>query len=468
MPELTREQGFAWSLFLFESICLICFAAHFDTANPHNTPIASTNSSSKEDPGRLRDYYPMYMDVHVMIFVGFGFLMAFLRKYTISAVALNFILAVMSAQWGIVMVTAMDQIGDGAFPCKPIDMATLINGDFAAGAVIISFGAVLGKVTPTQLVWMAFFEVVFYAINDYILEDCLGVVDAGGSMLVDTFGAFFGLALTIQIGKPDPHEEVHHTSSYASDTFAMIGTLFLWVYWPSFNAALVPVEGFRQERAVVNTVLSITGSCSIVFATTQMLTQAKKFDLMHLQNATLAGGIAIGASCDLAISPAVAITTGLIAGILSVLGYRFLSPRLERVLHVSDSAGIFNLHGMSGIIGGLTCALNTAVISDEYYGADVTSIYEARAYRSAIQQAGYQLFGVVVTLGIAVVAGTLVGALLSSSNFRQQQMKYEDHEWFHVPANSNEWKTVLSQVSYKEGGSNSHSQPMEVDFLPMI
>jgi ammonium transporter Rh len=41
----------------------------------------------------------VFQDVHVMIFIGFGFLMTFLKKYGYSAVALNFLIAAITLQW---------------------------------------------------------------------------------------------------------------------------------------------------------------------------------------------------------------------------------------------------------------------------------------------------------------------------------------------------------------------------------
>jgi len=38
-------------------------------------------------------------------------------------------------------------------------IVSLLQGDFAVGAVLISFGAVLGKLGPTQLLWMTVIEV---------------------------------------------------------------------------------------------------------------------------------------------------------------------------------------------------------------------------------------------------------------------------------------------------------------------
>ena len=45
----------------------------------------------------------VFQDVHVMIFIGFGFLMTFLKRYGFGSVGFNFLIAAMSLQWGILM-----------------------------------------------------------------------------------------------------------------------------------------------------------------------------------------------------------------------------------------------------------------------------------------------------------------------------------------------------------------------------
>ena len=50
-------------------------------------------------PSRVDNLYKMYMDVQVMMFIGFGYLMTFLRKYGHSSIGLNFLVAAFVIQW---------------------------------------------------------------------------------------------------------------------------------------------------------------------------------------------------------------------------------------------------------------------------------------------------------------------------------------------------------------------------------
>lgn len=43
-----------------------------------------------------------FQDIHVMIFVGFAFLMTFLKKYGYSATGFNLFFAALIVQWAIV------------------------------------------------------------------------------------------------------------------------------------------------------------------------------------------------------------------------------------------------------------------------------------------------------------------------------------------------------------------------------
>merc|ERR1711990_122980 len=105
-----------------------------------------------------------------------------------------------------------------------------------------------------------------------------------------------------------------NTSSKTSDTFAMVGTWVLWMFWPSFNGALA--SGSQQHRVVVNTVLSLCASAMAAFLFSAFLRKHHKFDMVDIQNATLAGGVAL--------------VIGFCAGMLSVVGYVYISPWLER------------------------------------------------------------------------------------------------------------------------------------------
>ena len=70
----------------------------------------------------------------------------------------------------------------------------MIAGDFAAAAVLITFGVILGKCNLLQLWVLATIEILIYSLNETILVKIFDVRDIGGSMVIHTFGAAYGIA----------------------------------------------------------------------------------------------------------------------------------------------------------------------------------------------------------------------------------------------------------------------------------
>ena len=65
---------------------------------------------------------------------------------------------------------------------------------------------------------------------------CIGLSYSGGAILIHTFGALFGLAAAKTLYRDAHKDNVNNCTAYHSDMFSIIGTLFLWICWPSFNA----------------------------------------------------------------------------------------------------------------------------------------------------------------------------------------------------------------------------------------
>ena len=81
---------------------------------------------------------------------------------------------------------------------------------------------------------------------------------------------------------------------------------------PSFNGALasdpsLPASS-AQFNCVMNTVLSLIGACLSAFALSAAY--HGKLDMVHIQNSTLAGGVAIGSAANMDMAPAAALGGG--------------------------------------------------------------------------------------------------------------------------------------------------------------
>lgn len=63
---------------------------------------------------------------------------------------------------------------------------SLINADFCVAGCLIAYGAVLGKVSPVQLMVLTLFGITLFAVEEYIILDLIHV---GGNtyLICNTF-----------------------------------------------------------------------------------------------------------------------------------------------------------------------------------------------------------------------------------------------------------------------------------------
>lgn len=176
------------------------------------------------------------------------------------------------------------------------------------------------------------FEAFMYCLNAVIVLVFMDCHDVGGAMTIHMFGAFFGIAasFSFQPKKAFKDERGVNGGNYNSQFFAMLGTVFLFMYWPSFNGILA--TGLARQRAIVNTGLSITSSVlSSIFVSRAYL---QKIDMEVMLNATLAGGVMMGAAADILFWPGFVIGAGAVAGIVSSCGYLFLTEGIRDKLNI--------------------------------------------------------------------------------------------------------------------------------------
>ena len=97
---------------------------------------------------------------------------------------------------------------------------------------------------------------VIFVVNEILGRDYIGAIDAGDTIFVHVFGAYFGLTVARVLYNADHDLSSKQGASYTSDMFSMVGTVFLWMFWPSFNGGAA-ASGDAQQRAIINTYYSL-------------------------------------------------------------------------------------------------------------------------------------------------------------------------------------------------------------------
>nr|AGU71418.1 Rhesus family C-type glycoprotein 2 [Lipophrys pholis] len=404
---------FVWQIAMI--VLFGVFIRYDEESDAHWIEFRRENNITSDIENDFYFRYPSFQDVHVMIFVGFGFLMTFLRRYSYGGVGFNFLIAAFGLQWALLMQGWFHALNPETGKIT-IGVESLINADFCCAGSLIAFGALLGKVSPVQTLVLALFGVTLFAVEEYIILDLLHCRDAGGSMVIHCFGGYYGLAVSWVLYRPNLHlSKSHNGAIYHSDLFAMIGTLFLWMYWPSFNSAITD-HGDGQHRTAINTYLALASSVLTAVALSSMSQKRGKLDMVHIQNATLAGGVAMGTAAEFMISPYGALIVGFCMGIISTFGYIFVTPFLEKSLKLQDTCGVHNLHAVPGMLGGFIGAIVAAAASESVYGREGlinTFDFEGEfADRTPGTQGGFQAAGTCVSIAFGLVGGAIVGFIL--------------------------------------------------------
>ncbi|OWK54115.1 RH-like protein [Lonchura striata] len=265
--------------------------------------------------------YPAFQDVTHMVIFGFGFFLMVLRRYGFSSTGFNFFLVVLGVQCSML---AEDLLVFIRGQQNQVGMESLAKAVVSTTAVVISTGAVLGKANPVQLIVMTLVELIFFYVSRCINRTLLEVPEPLTVMHVHLFGAYFGLALTSRFPEPPPGLDKNR-STPKSELLSVLGTVFVWVFWPSFNSILAD----SKKKAVLNTYLALAVSAVAAFMLSALTSKDGKFRMAHIRSAALAGGVAVSYTAHLIQHPWIAMILGLLGSVITILGSHCLQVMLK-------------------------------------------------------------------------------------------------------------------------------------------
>jgi ammonium transporter Rh len=357
-------------------------------------------ASGDLDPLAQVQIYERAIHIMAMLLLGFGFLMVFVRGYGLSALTATYLM-VAAAVPGYILLKFT-----GLFGARIIGIENLVLAEFAAASLLICAGAVLGRLKIWQYLILAGFFLPAYMVNEWIVQGGGGnvipagaFVDTGGSIIIHAFGALFGLGAAVSMTTLK-ERDIRIASDFVSDRFSLLGSMVLWVFWPSFCSALVAPA--QVPATAMNVVMALCGSTLLTYVAT--VTLRRGICAADIANATLAGGVAIGSTCASVSLPA-AFAIGAAAGAVSTFGFAVIQGHLQKHLRLVDTCGVSNLHGIPGLIGGLAALIFVGGIDR-----------------------GAQLAGIGITVVVGTVAGLLAGRIMAGTGHRDQP--YEDAKEF--------------------------------------
>ena len=450
--QVDQSPPLYWMFFLIVGIIqivFIIFLANYYDWDELNHPSTYKNTENKKAKSFIQKRYRVFQDINVMIFLGFGFLRAFLKHHSWSSIALTLMSGVLSFEFGLFALICWSSIIQKEWFQGKFNFQHLLDGNFCAASMVISMGALLGKLSLARYFVMIIAETIFSTLNYVILRQRLEIIDVGGALGVHLFGSIFGAVFTLVSFIPHTERErirqsPHLGKNYNSNIFGFFGTLILVAYWPSFNTALI--DGNQKYRGVINTYFSIGGSIIGTFLISPIFNDGK-LKAEDILNASFAGGIIVSGCCNIITHCWISIFFGIFAAwICSALFFCLNKRLIEKGYH--DTAGIFIYQGIPAFLGGIVSTIfvgNLAnwisVPSDkekynpkEYYTL-IGGILDYNNFKFTLnydKRAGIQFGSIFITVCIAAASGLIAGFSIKFCNCNIAIRYFNDSEFFDV------------------------------------
>ncbi|MWV12536.1 ammonium transporter [Pseudomonas sp. R-28-1W-6] len=210
--------------------------------------------------------------------------------------------------------------------------------------------------------------------------------DFAGSVVVHAVGGWIAFGAVILLGRRDGRYREGRLVAFAPSNipFLALGSWILIIGWFGFNVMSAQTLGSISGLVAVNSLMAMVGG-------TVAALLIGRNDPGFLHNGPLAGLVAVCAGSDL-MHPIGALVTGALAGALFVWAFTATQVKWK----VDDVLGVWPLHGLCGVWGGIACGIFGQQALGGLGGVSLVS----------------QLLGTALGVLVALAGGLLVYGLL--------------------------------------------------------
>ncbi len=286
----------------------------------------------------------------------------------------------------------------------------LIVGAFAERikfAAVILFSVIwftLGYLPIAHIVW---------AGGGFLFEK--GALDFAGGTVVHINAGVAGLVGAYFVGKRLGYGQTALKPHNVTLTY--VGASLLWVGWFGFNAGSNLEATAGAALAFINTLVA-TAAAVLAWALTEKIFKGKS-SALGVASGAVAGLVGITPAAGL-VGPFGAVAIGFIAGVVCVWGV----TGLKRLLKVDDTADVFGVHAVGGIVGALLTGVFYAPSLGGQGGEDFDMVAQVTTQALGV---GLTIVWIGVVSAIAFLIARLVFGLRVAEDAEREGLDIASH-----------------------------------------